>query len=248
MAQYKGAASEAGRAMQLMKKREKEREQLEQLKQKIAEVTTFSLSLFSTSSITSLQGTWQLRANVASCLWWNVNNRCNVQSLSIRSLWGQWRHHRKHTTVTTVEINNTVTLKLHYSPLSFTLPRGELCCVLYPLLSLLFSLRITWSSPTLIRNSQLTMMLWRQSSSPAQWVSIFTVAHESVWGKTTSHYLVITQCDPGNWAALTAITPTFLCSIFYKVLNNSAKKLYTQIKHNAQCIAVGFRSGLWLGH
>lgn len=39
MAQYKGAASEAGRAMQLMKKREKEREQLEQLKQKIAEVS-----------------------------------------------------------------------------------------------------------------------------------------------------------------------------------------------------------------
>uniref|UniRef100_A0A8C2XC82 Family with sequence similarity 50 member A n=1 Tax=Cyclopterus lumpus TaxID=8103 RepID=A0A8C2XC82_CYCLU len=37
MAQYKGAASEAGRAMQLMKKREKEREQLEQLKLKIAE-------------------------------------------------------------------------------------------------------------------------------------------------------------------------------------------------------------------
>ncbi|XP_044162212.1 protein FAM50A [Bufo gargarizans] len=37
MAQYKGAASEAGRAMQLMKKREKQREQLEQLKQKIAE-------------------------------------------------------------------------------------------------------------------------------------------------------------------------------------------------------------------
>lgn len=42
MAQYKGAASEAGRAMQLMKKREKEREQLEQLKQKIAEVCDFS--------------------------------------------------------------------------------------------------------------------------------------------------------------------------------------------------------------
>lgn len=41
MAQYKGAASEAGRAMQLMKKREKEREQLEQLKQKIAEVCDF---------------------------------------------------------------------------------------------------------------------------------------------------------------------------------------------------------------
>ncbi|KAL2103807.1 hypothetical protein ACEWY4_000675 [Coilia grayii] len=37
MAQYKGAASEAGRAMQLMKKREREREQLEQLKAKIAE-------------------------------------------------------------------------------------------------------------------------------------------------------------------------------------------------------------------
>ncbi|KAM4019511.1 protein FAM50A [Anomaloglossus baeobatrachus] len=37
MAQYKGAASEAGRAMQLMKKREKQREQLEQMKQKIAE-------------------------------------------------------------------------------------------------------------------------------------------------------------------------------------------------------------------
>ncbi|KAG7273989.1 hypothetical protein CRUP_011171 [Coryphaenoides rupestris] len=37
MAQYKGAASEAGRAMQLRKKREKEREQLEQLKMRIAE-------------------------------------------------------------------------------------------------------------------------------------------------------------------------------------------------------------------
>ncbi|KAM8934387.1 protein FAM50A [Pelodytes ibericus] len=37
MAQYKGAASEAGRAMQLMKKREKQREQLEQLKLRIAE-------------------------------------------------------------------------------------------------------------------------------------------------------------------------------------------------------------------
>ncbi|XP_040180213.1 protein FAM50A [Rana temporaria] len=37
MAQYKGAASEAGRAMQLMKKREKQKEQLEQLKLKIAE-------------------------------------------------------------------------------------------------------------------------------------------------------------------------------------------------------------------
>lgn len=37
MAQYKGAASEGGRAMQLMKKREREREQLVQLKQKIAE-------------------------------------------------------------------------------------------------------------------------------------------------------------------------------------------------------------------
>ncbi|NP_001089573.1 protein FAM50A-B [Xenopus laevis] len=37
MAQYKGAASEAGRAMQLMKKREKQREQLEQMKLKIAE-------------------------------------------------------------------------------------------------------------------------------------------------------------------------------------------------------------------
>uniref|UniRef100_A0A8C4SDF8 Family with sequence similarity 50 member A n=1 Tax=Erpetoichthys calabaricus TaxID=27687 RepID=A0A8C4SDF8_ERPCA len=37
MAQYKGAASEGGRAMQLMKKREKQREHMEQLKQKIAE-------------------------------------------------------------------------------------------------------------------------------------------------------------------------------------------------------------------
>ncbi|XP_070557900.1 protein FAM50A-like [Ptychodera flava] len=35
MAHYKGAASEAGRAMHLMKKREKEKEKLEQLKQKI---------------------------------------------------------------------------------------------------------------------------------------------------------------------------------------------------------------------
>ncbi|TEA41654.1 hypothetical protein DBR06_SOUSAS1510040, partial [Sousa chinensis] len=37
MAQYKGAASEAGRAMHLMKKREKQHEQMEQMKQRIAE-------------------------------------------------------------------------------------------------------------------------------------------------------------------------------------------------------------------
>ncbi|XP_043819584.1 protein FAM50A [Dromiciops gliroides] len=37
MAQYKGAASEAGRAMHLMKKREKQREQMEQMKQRITE-------------------------------------------------------------------------------------------------------------------------------------------------------------------------------------------------------------------
>lgn len=40
MAQYKGAVSEAGRAMHLMKKREKQREQMEQMKQRIAEVRT----------------------------------------------------------------------------------------------------------------------------------------------------------------------------------------------------------------
>lgn len=51
MAQYKGAASEAGRAMQLMKKREKEREQLEQLKQKIAEVCNFVPQLCSGVSL-----------------------------------------------------------------------------------------------------------------------------------------------------------------------------------------------------
>lgn len=43
MAQYKGAASEAGRAMHLMKKREKQREQMEQMKQRIAEVGPSSL-------------------------------------------------------------------------------------------------------------------------------------------------------------------------------------------------------------
>uniref|UniRef100_A0A8D0L7W6 Family with sequence similarity 50 member B n=1 Tax=Sphenodon punctatus TaxID=8508 RepID=A0A8D0L7W6_SPHPU len=37
MAQYKGAASEAGRALQLMKKREKQREHMEQMRQRIAE-------------------------------------------------------------------------------------------------------------------------------------------------------------------------------------------------------------------
>ncbi|XP_016000868.2 protein FAM50A-like isoform X2 [Rousettus aegyptiacus] len=37
MAQYKGAMSEAGRAMHLMKKREKQRKQMEQMKQRIAE-------------------------------------------------------------------------------------------------------------------------------------------------------------------------------------------------------------------
>lgn len=58
MAQYKGAASEAGRAMQLMKKREKEREQLEQLKQKIAEVWNFSPLLITSSIIVQCQ--WEL--------------------------------------------------------------------------------------------------------------------------------------------------------------------------------------------
>lgn len=37
MAQYKGAASEAGRALKLMKKRERQREHMEQLRQRIAE-------------------------------------------------------------------------------------------------------------------------------------------------------------------------------------------------------------------
>ncbi|XP_062368069.1 protein FAM50A isoform X1 [Cinclus cinclus] len=37
MAQYKGAASEAGRALQLMKKRERQREHMEQLRQRIQE-------------------------------------------------------------------------------------------------------------------------------------------------------------------------------------------------------------------
>ncbi|XP_068780188.1 protein FAM50A isoform X1 [Struthio camelus] len=37
MAQYKGAASEAGRALQLMKKRERQREHMEQMRQRIAE-------------------------------------------------------------------------------------------------------------------------------------------------------------------------------------------------------------------
>lgn len=55
MAQYKGAASEAGRAMQLMKKREKEREQLEQLKQKIAEVRLHQTLLFALSLVLFLQ-------------------------------------------------------------------------------------------------------------------------------------------------------------------------------------------------
>lgn len=37
MAQYKGAASEAGRAMQIMKRREKELEEMEQKKRKLEE-------------------------------------------------------------------------------------------------------------------------------------------------------------------------------------------------------------------
>lgn len=37
MAQYKGAASEGARAMNLMKKREQQRQELEKMKQKIAE-------------------------------------------------------------------------------------------------------------------------------------------------------------------------------------------------------------------
>ena len=38
MAQYKGAASEGTRAVNLLKKREKQREELEKIKQKISEV------------------------------------------------------------------------------------------------------------------------------------------------------------------------------------------------------------------
>ena len=37
MAQYKGAASEAGRAMQIKKRREREQEELEQKKRKLEE-------------------------------------------------------------------------------------------------------------------------------------------------------------------------------------------------------------------
>ena len=38
MAQYKGAASEGTRAVNLLKRREKQREELEKIKQKISEV------------------------------------------------------------------------------------------------------------------------------------------------------------------------------------------------------------------
>lgn len=71
MAQYKGAASEAGRAMQLMKKREKEREQLEQLKQKIAEVwNPLDYNKFNNSSV-SMRATlavykWSKRQNAVA--------------------------------------------------------------------------------------------------------------------------------------------------------------------------------------
>ncbi|XP_021568296.1 protein FAM50A-like isoform X2 [Carlito syrichta] len=45
MAHYKGAASEAGRALHLMKKREKQREQLERMKQRIAEENILKSSI-----------------------------------------------------------------------------------------------------------------------------------------------------------------------------------------------------------
>lgn len=45
MAQYKGAASEAGRALQLMKKRERQREHMEQLRQRIAEENTLKANI-----------------------------------------------------------------------------------------------------------------------------------------------------------------------------------------------------------
>uniref|UniRef100_A0A2K6GQ53 FAM50A/XAP5 C-terminal domain-containing protein n=1 Tax=Propithecus coquereli TaxID=379532 RepID=A0A2K6GQ53_PROCO len=45
MAQYKGTASEAGRAMHLMKQREKQREQMEQMKQRIAEENTMKSNM-----------------------------------------------------------------------------------------------------------------------------------------------------------------------------------------------------------
>ena len=41
MTEYKGAASEAGRVLHLMKKREKQKEELERLKQKIEQVSKF---------------------------------------------------------------------------------------------------------------------------------------------------------------------------------------------------------------
>lgn len=40
MAEYKGAASEAGRVRQLLMKREKQRDELERLKQRIEQVRT----------------------------------------------------------------------------------------------------------------------------------------------------------------------------------------------------------------
>uniref|UniRef100_A0A8C3BNH5 FAM50A/XAP5 C-terminal domain-containing protein n=1 Tax=Cairina moschata TaxID=8855 RepID=A0A8C3BNH5_CAIMO len=45
MAQYKGAASEAGRALQLMKKRERQREHMELLRQRIAEENTLKANI-----------------------------------------------------------------------------------------------------------------------------------------------------------------------------------------------------------
>lgn len=69
MAQYKGAASEAGRAMQLMKKREKEREQLEQLKQKIAEVCNFYSKLLHFLSCPWSLNPDSIQRSLNNCLW-----------------------------------------------------------------------------------------------------------------------------------------------------------------------------------
>lgn len=86
MAQYKGAASEAGRAMQLMKKREKEREQLEQLKQKIAEVWNFSLLIITSSIIVQCQ--WELLQPFIS----GQNDRTQSRKAGRKASEAQWRN------------------------------------------------------------------------------------------------------------------------------------------------------------
>uniref|UniRef100_A0A8C6YFJ3 Family with sequence similarity 50 member A n=1 Tax=Naja naja TaxID=35670 RepID=A0A8C6YFJ3_NAJNA len=95
MAQYKGAASEAGRALQLMKKRERQREHMEQMRQRIAEENIMKSNIDKKFSAHYDAVEAELKSSTVEnwngCGSGNASRNKNVRSQACPSLWTKRR-------------------------------------------------------------------------------------------------------------------------------------------------------------